>query len=255
MSRLHGAGATAQGVPLVSVIVPILNDAAILPAAIDSVKSDPGAEIIVVDGAPAAAGTRPLAGSDPRVRWTNAAVGRGRQMNHGARLARGRWLLFLHADTRLPAGWAAEIDRAAAVGAIGGCFRLRLDSPRLIARVIEWGVGIRVRFLRLPYGDQALFVRADVFRELGGYRELPIMEDVELVRRLMRRGRFHRAALPALTSARRWERDGWVRRSVENVVLVLLFLMGVSPHRLATRYGTHTSRPNRVAASSPSGRG
>ncbi len=99
---------------------------------------------------------------------------------------------------------------------VGGSFRFALDSPARWARWIEWGVRIRVRLFDLAYGDQALFVRRTVFEELGGYRELPLMEDVDFIRRLRRRGRLEHADVPALTSARRWERDGWLRRTVEN---------------------------------------
>jgi GT2 family glycosyltransferase len=158
-------------------------------------------------------------------------------MKHGARHGRGRWLVFLHADTRLGAGWIdvlRHVDPERSI--VGGSFRFALNSPARWARWIEWGVRIRVRLFDLAYGDQALFVRRAVFDELGGYRELPLMEDVDFIRRLRRHGRLMHAGVPALTSARRWERDGWFRRTADNVLLVVLFLAGQPPERLARYY-------------------
>jgi hypothetical protein len=119
---------------------------------------------------------------------------------------------------------------------VGGSFRFALDSPRRSARWIERGVSLRVRWFDLAYGDQALFVRRAVFEELGGYRELPLMEDVEWILRLRRRGRLAHEEVPALTSARRWERDGWLRRTLENSTLMALYLAGIPPERLARLY-------------------
>ena len=224
-------------VPLVSVIVPVLDDVPRLEGALESLGDDARVEIIVVNAGEPTPAIIALEHAQPQVRWLTSLPGRGRQMNVGARLARGDWLLFLHADTRLSAGWVAELERAGQRASVaGGSFRFRLDSARRPARVLERGVAARVRWLDLPYGDQALFVRREVFTALGGYRELPLMEDVDFVRRLRRKGQLYHSTVLAVTSARRWETDGWIRRSVENVMLVLLFLAGVSPRWLAARY-------------------
>jgi len=114
----------------------------------------------------------------------------------------------------------------------GGPNYFALDSTALAARVIELGVWMRVRVLALPYGDQGLFVRREAFEALHGYADLPIMEDVDLVRRLRARGRLFRSPLPVVTSARRWERDGWIRRTVRHLVLIVLYFCGVAPSRL-----------------------
>ncbi|MPY89470.1 MAG: DUF2064 domain-containing protein [Luteitalea sp.] len=172
----------------------------------------------------------------PRVRLF-APRGRASQMNAGAAVTRGDWLLFLHADSRLSHGWHAAIRSAARdERIIGGSYRLTLDSADWRARLIETGVRARVRLLGLPYGDHALFVRRDVFTALGGYRDLPLMEDVDLVLRLKRLGSLLNHELPVLRSARKWERDGWMYRSVQNVSFATLYLAGVPPAALARRY-------------------
>jgi rSAM/selenodomain-associated transferase 1 len=136
---------------------------------------------------------------------------------------------------------------------VGGSFQFRLDSAAWQARLIEVAVDRRVRWLDLAYGDQALFVRRDVFDALGGYREWPLMEDVDFVRRLRQAGKLYHSPHPVLTSARRWERDGWWTRSAENVILQALFFAGVSPERLANWYSRAPSadlktRPHRGKA-------
>ena len=229
--------------PFVSVIVPVLNDAVQLDGLLSSLHPRDDAEIIVVNGAPADPVIAGLRARFPHVQWTNSSPGRGRQMNHGSAQANGRWLLFLHADGRLSPGWIDEVHRADRdEHSVGGSFRLVLDSTAASARLIEWGVAVRVRWFGLPYGDQALFVRRDVFEALGGYRPLPLMEDVDLVRRLRRAGRLMHSDLALRISARRWERNGWAQCSAENMMLVLLFLAGVAPERLARVY--HRGAPH-----------
>ena len=172
----------------------------------------------------------------PAVRWVDGAPGRGRQMNEGADRAMGQWLLFLHADARPADGWLDEIRRAADDGAVGGCYRLEIDSPRWQARLIERGVRCRGRWLGITYGDQGLFIRRDLFHAMGGYRAIPVMEDADLVRRMRRHGRLRFSLVGVLVSARRWKRDGWTRRTVSNLWILLLYLAGRSPDRLAASY-------------------
>lgn len=228
----------ARPQPLVSIVIPVLHDTEALESLLPALPVDPALEIIVVDGSetrdPAMDALRDRY---PAVGWTRSAPGRGAQMNRGARDTRGRWIVFLHADTRLGHGWMdvlRRVDQQPQV--VGGSFRFALDSEVRWARWIERGVRIRVRLFDLPYGDQALFARRTVFDELGGYQELPLMEDVDFVQRLGRRGRLEHADVPALTSARRWEQDGWVRRTAENCLLQALFFAGHSPERLVRRY-------------------
>jgi uncharacterized protein len=223
--------------PMVSIVVPVLHDADTLAELLESLPVSRCLETIVVSGDAEDGSSARWRGRFPDVRWLVAVPGRGGQMNDGAASARGRWLLFLHADTRLGSGWLGEIERAERAGdVVAGHFRLKLDSPVCMARVIERTVRWRVRWMGLPYGDQAIFVRRDVFEALGGYRVWPLMEDVDLVRRLKRVGPLLHSKVPVLSSARRWERRGWVRGSLENMLLVALFYAGVSPERLAGWY-------------------
>jgi len=223
--------------PLVSVIIPVLDDTAALADLLPTLPASPDVEIIVVNGGAADSALSSLVSRYRHVSLLSSPAGRGRQMNAGALSARGRWLLFLHADTRLPPDFLDELQRADRNPAIaGGSFRFQLASDAWQARIIERAVRWRVRWLELAYGDQGLFARHDAFHGLGGYREWPLMEDVDLIRRLRRVGQLHHSSLPATTSARRWQRDGWWRRSIQNVACQLLFFAGVSPARVAPWY-------------------
>ena len=227
--------------PLVTVVVPVLRDTEQLSGLLESLMTSPRArpdevEVIVVDGGPGDASLAELQARHERVRWSGSEPGRAIQMNAGAELARGRWLLFLHADVRPDDGWLDELRRLDRTSHVGGAFAFRLASGAVWARWLERGVALRVRWLGLPYGDQGIFVRREAFRRLGGYSRLPIMEDIELLRRLRRVGTLTWSAVPVSVSARRWERDGWMRRSLANLVLVALYFAGASPAWLARRY-------------------
>jgi rSAM/selenodomain-associated transferase 2 len=216
---------------LISIIIPVYRDADALARALD-VTDFSGAEVIVAT-AIGDSSLNALRSARPDLIWVSAPQGRARQMNAGAAIARGEWLVFLHADTHLPVAWRDVIDLARADSRVSlGCFRFALDSPATAARVIELGVRLRVRLFGLPYGDQALFVRREVFAELGGYSDVPIMEDVDLVRRLRARGGLFRASERALTSARRWEEDGWAKRTARHLWLILRYFAGIHPERL-----------------------
>jgi rSAM/selenodomain-associated transferase 2 len=215
----------------VSVVIPVYRDSEPLAAMLD-VTEWSGAEVIVVSAADDST-VEAVRRRHRDLVWTEAARGRARQMNAGAAIARGEWLVFLHADSRLPSGWRAAVDAAARQGNVAlGCFRLALDSRSWFARAIELGVRARVAIAGLPYGDQALFVRRSRFAAVGGYADLPIMEDVDLVRRMRREGTLFRSKIPVVTSARRWERDGWIPRTARHLMLIALYFCGVPPERL-----------------------
>jgi rSAM/selenodomain-associated transferase 2 len=220
---------------LVSVVIPVLADREAVEQLVRQLRVDSRVEVIVSSPD---RGLESLGNGRADLEVVETGTGRAVQMNIGATLARGEWLLFLHADSRLPEGWLDGLERAAASGIVGGWFRFALDDPSWQARLIERGVALRTRLFRLPYGDQGLFVRRQTFAAMGGYRDMSLMEDVDLVRRLTRAGSVAEIPLPIVTSARRWKRDGWFRRSARNLALVSLYFCGVSPDRLAKWYET-----------------
>ncbi|WP_199192770.1 TIGR04283 family arsenosugar biosynthesis glycosyltransferase [Allosphingosinicella deserti] len=211
--------------------MPTLDAAATLPACLAALAG--ADEVIVADGgsADATCDIAATAGATVIV----GARGRGRQLAAGAEAASGDWLLFLHADTILSADWrSAVLDHVRAAPDRPGCFRFQLDDRAWQARLIERGVAVRVRLLGLPYGDQGLLVSRPVYDVAGGYRPLPLMEDVDLVRRLLRPALL---GADAVTSADRWRRDGWFRRSARNLALLTLWRLGLSPAAAARLYG------------------
>jgi rSAM/selenodomain-associated transferase 2 len=217
---------------LVSIVIPVYRDSEALARTLKTLDAST-TEVVVVATPEDAGDLAPLRAAHPEIAWLEAPRGRAVQMNAGAAVARGRWLLFLHADTRLPPGWRQAIETADRnPQCSAGCFRFALDSTAPAARAIELGVRMRVRLFALPYGDQGLFVRREAFEALEGYDDLPIMEDVDLVRRLRSRGRLFRSPLSVVTSARRWERDGWISRTVRHLVLIVMYFCGVTPKRL-----------------------
>ena len=226
--------------PVLSVLVPALNAARTLPttlAALNTTRPSPvigGFEVVVIDGGSTDTTTELAASLGVRV--IAAQRGRGGQLAAGAAACRGDWLLFLHADTRLGPGWLEAVSaHMANTRERAGYFRFALDSEDPRARRLERLVAWRCRFLGLPYGDQGLLVHRELLNEVGGIRPLPLMEDVDLVRRL---GQRRLALLPAdaLTSAERWERDGWLRRSARNFACLALYFGGMPPGMIAKLY-------------------
>ncbi|QGY40174.1 glycosyltransferase [Pseudodesulfovibrio cashew] len=224
--------------PSLSVIIPVYNEAEIINDAIQRVRraaTKEPVEIVVADGGP---GHDTLAAvRDPDVIKVACPPGRGIQLNAGADRAGGDTLLFLHADTRLPGDAFTAIRRAVADGAAAGAFSLSIDSPRPSLRVVALFANLRTRLERVPYGDQAQFVTAQTFRALGGFAAIPIMEDVEFFRRIRRQG-LPIAILPGkvVTSARRWEKEGVLVRTLTNWWLRLRYALGADPADLARHY-------------------
>lgn len=247
----------------VSVIIPTLNEAARVEALAASVCALPEAECIFADGG-STDGTQTrlqyLSEQYTNCRWVSAPRGRGIQMNVGANLAQGSWLLFLHADTDLPessylsllsnitnrpklyAHYPPNLPCSLAAkplptNCIAGAFTFRINHQRRIYRYLEWYVKQRCRFLKLPFGDQAIFVKRSTFNDLGGYKEdFPLMEDVDFVQRINKREGFQILEAPVYTSARRYEHEGYWKRATGNIALQLLYRLGVHPKRLASWY-------------------
>jgi rSAM/selenodomain-associated transferase 2 len=223
---------------VLSVVIPTLEAAPSLAATVESLGGAPfPLEIVVTDGGSVDA-TCEVA-SDLGAVVVGAPRGRGIQLAAGAFVAKGEWLLFLHADTRLGKGWAevaAEFMAVPGNESRAGVFRFALDDRTPAARRIERMVAWRCRRLGLPYGDQGLLMTRTFYDTLGGFRPLSLFEDVEMVRRIGR-DRLTFLDVPAVTSAARYRRDGYLARPLRNLLCLGLYFMGVPPRRIARIYG------------------
>lgn len=218
--------------PELSIVIPVLYEGANILLLADHLKAIAGDrvyEVIVVDGDPEGSTLQYL---PPDIQGITAAAGRGTQMNAGAKLAQAPTLLFLHADTRLPQTALSQICRTREQ-ATAGAFDLGIDSPRTSLQWISRVASLRSRFTRIPYGDQAIFVDRATFMRVGGFPHIPIMEDVALMQQLKRqRIPIQIVRDRVLVSPRRWEQEGILRCTLRNWMLLGLYTLGVSPHRL-----------------------
>jgi rSAM/selenodomain-associated transferase 2 len=223
---------------LLSAVIPTWNAAGTLPATLATLRSATIVrEVIVADG-----GSSDETAADARAAGAEviaAPRGRGSQLAAGAAAATGDWLLFLHADCRLEREWEDAVGAflaAPKAQSRAGYFDLALDDEAPAARRLERIVAWRCRALALPYGDQGLLIARTLYDAVGGFRPLPLMEDVDLVRRLGRR-RLARIGARCLASARRYRRDGYLRRPLRNLLCLSLYLAGVPAQRLVRLYG------------------
>lgn len=229
--------------PKISVIIPTLNAARCVSNALAAVDGSPVViERLVIDGGSedetvsvaTAAGAK-IVGSGERGQRT----GRGIQLAAGAAAAQGDWLLFLHADTVLQPGWADEVKIFVEQPMAGNCaaaFRFALDCQSAAARRLEAMVAWRCRVLALPYGDQGLLISRTLYEEIGGFRKMPLYEDVDIVRRIGRQ-RLMILDSRAVTSAVRYRRSGYLMRPLRNLFCLALYHLGVPPHRIVRLYG------------------
>lgn len=229
---------------MISVVIPTLNAeaglvatlTALVPATVEGLVR----EVIIVDGG-STDRTRSIA-EQAGAHIIPSELGRGRQLAAGARAARFGWLLFLHADTVLEPGWEREVAgliERVDLGrrpATAAAFRFALDDLGFMPRLVERGVAMRCGILRLPYGDQGLLLPRRLYEELGGIREMPLMEDVDLIRRLGR-SRIVMLRSIAVTSAVRYQRDGYMRRITRNLACLMLYYLGVPTRTIARIYG------------------
>lgn len=223
---------------MISVIIPTLNAASVIgptlvslsPAILDPILT----EVIISDGG---------SGDDIAViaeatgaKLITGDASRGRQLAAGADAARGEWLLFLHADTKLSENWAEAARQHIALGpARAGWFRLEFDAPGFAPGFVAGWANLRSRWLALPYGDQGLLIHRSLYRAVGGYPDIPLMEDVALARALGRR-RLLKLDAVATTCADRYVRSGWLRRGARNLLTLARYFRGASPEDLASSY-------------------
>ncbi|NVK19701.1 MAG: TIGR04283 family arsenosugar biosynthesis glycosyltransferase [Methylocystaceae bacterium] len=224
---------------MLSIVIPTYNSSVGLKQTVDSLVPPPYArEIVVVDGG-STDDTLAVAQSLD-VRIVKSPKGRGHQLAAGAQAAVGDWLLFLHADTVLPENWGQEVCSFILAHGAGqeeaAYFTFALDDEDERAERLEKIVSWRCRLLGLPYGDQGLLISRKLYEEVGGFREIPLMEDVDIVRRI---GKDRLCQLPtrAVTSSVRYRQNGYIKRMLRNVTCLTLYFLGVSPERIVKLYG------------------
>ena len=216
-----------------SVVIPTWNEASNLQATLDALPRS--AEVVVADGGSGDATLEIARRAGAQV--LSCPRGRARQMHAGALAARGDTLLFLHADAVLGFGAEESMEQALSdPGVVGGFFSLHIRSPRAALRLAAFGSNLRARVLRLPYGDQGLFLRRAVYEEVGGFPDVPFLEDIALIRMLRRKGRLRRLPVTVSTGDRHWRALGILRTTLLDWAMVGLYCAGVPPSTLAPRY-------------------
>ena len=224
---------------MVSIIIPTLNAQNHLPATLSALVAGaidgPVRELVIVDGGSDDA-TLVIA-DEAGANIITSARGRGQQLRAGGRAAKSDWLLFLHADTVLHEGWIGEVEQFIKQGDKNraGVFRFALDDPRRRARLLEKIVAARCKILGLPYGDQGLLISRRLYDQLGGFADIAIMEDVDLVRKIGR-ARLHYFHTPAVTSAARYEKDGYLKRMAKNARCLAMWYAGRPPEDIVKKY-------------------
>jgi len=227
----------------ISIITPVYNEALNLPTFFSHLEKTEVEELVCVDGGSRDPSLKKLKlwAKDARAVQARIAAssgkGRGRQMNEGAKRASGEIFIFLHADSYLPSEGIALVRHTMEdPEVVGGTFRLQIDSSHWFLKWITLTANLRSKYWGLPYGDQAYFVRRDVFERMGGYRSMALMEDIDFFRRLKKEGKIVLLNKAVLTSARRWQQKGLYLNSFRNVFFLCLYFLGISPNRLAKWY-------------------
>ena len=222
-----------------SIIIPVLHESEIISALLESLqhlKTDEPFEIIVVDGSPTIDTLQVI--TDKTIITCSCQQGRGRQMNVGASRATGGILVFLHADTILPTTALLLIQKTLQnKRLVGGAFTLKIQSQRLLMKLIAVFSTFRSQITRAPYGDQVIFLQKTFFNAIGGYKDIPLMEDVELMRRVKKnKGEIIILQTPVVTSDRRWNQEGLFYTALRDTIIIFLYWCGVSAEKLAKFY-------------------
>jgi hypothetical protein len=233
--RLQNKNTSAVSPSRISIIIPAINEANTIRKTIESIGFGDKKEVILVDGGSHDDTVRIAKSLGAKV--ITSAPPRARQMNQGADHATGDVLVFLHADTRLPEQFEDIIfNTFNHAKMVAGAFELRIDSTMpglgLIERFANW----RSRYLKLPYGDQAIFVSSKLFHELGGFLDIPIMEDFELIRRLQKKGNIIILPVPVFTSSRRWQNFGILKTTLINQLVIAAYVLGIAPEKIVRWY-------------------
>jgi rSAM/selenodomain-associated transferase 2 len=226
-----------------SIIIPVLHESQLINTQLETVKhlvTDEPFEIIVVDGSPTLDTLQVV--KDKTIITCSCRQGRGRQMNAGAAKATGDILVFLHADTILPTHALLLIQKTLQnKQLVGGAFSLQIQSQKLILRVIAAFSTFRSQITRAPYGDQVIFLRKSYFDAIGGYKDIPLMEDVELMRRIRKNKRnIIILPTPVITSARRWDQEGLYYTAIRDNIIIFLYWCRIPAEKLSKFYPWQT---------------
>ena len=221
---------------LLSIVIPTLNSTNLISSTLLSLSEGIEAslikELIISDGN-STDDIKKLSNEIGAV-FIKGQKGRGIQLRRGAMKATGEWILFIHSDTILPPGWAIAFLKHIKNQENAGYCKLSFDDPSLIAKVISFGANLRSSIFKLPYGDQGLLISKKLYNEIGGYQDLPLMEDVAIVKLLKQK--IQLVPVTIKTSAFKYKRDGWLKRSINNITLLIRFKFGADPRELAKLY-------------------
>lgn len=218
-----------------SVIIPVLNEEKTIAQTLEHLQKT-AVEIIIVDGG-STDNTVEIVQNMGIKTILSPEPGRSNQMNTGAKYAIGKVLLFLHADTQLPHNYLQYIEESLEKpNTIAGAFLLKIESQNPLLRIVEKGVNARSRLLQMPYGDQGIFLKKETFETIGGFPDIPLMEDFQLMLTLKKQGKIRLAKAPVITSARRWEKLGVIKTTLINQKVILGYFLGVSPEKLKQWY-------------------